>query len=63
VAGWKTGGERVENKIVLEKDEVSELIEITVEEGGINQKPGTSAPPSDQPEVEPVPVPTIQEIC
>lgn len=63
VAGWKTGGERVENKIVLEKDEVPELIEITVEEGGITQKPGTSAPPSDQPEVEPVPVPTIQEIC
>lgn len=62
VVGWKRDGGRIETTVVLERDEVVELVGITVESGDITVDPGDSLQPI--PPAKPaVPVPVLKEEC
>jgi hypothetical protein len=63
VVGWKPNGDRIDVTVELEKTEVPELIEISVEEGPITVEPGASIQPPVGYQKMPVPVPVIKEEC
>ena len=55
-------GSVLENTIELEKNQVPELLSITVESGPVTLTPGELLSP-EKPEQTPVPVPVIKEVC
>ena len=62
VIGWDVNGNEEEDLITLAKDEVPELISITVEEGPVTLEPGEVIEPQE-PDKSPVPIPVIKEVC
>ena len=63
VIGWGENGNLIENKIELAKNEVPELIGITVEEGPITVNPGDALSPPEGDKKPAVPVPVLREVC
>jgi hypothetical protein len=63
VVGWDKNGTRIDNSVVLEKNETPELIEITVEEGPVTVEPGEGIEPPDSERKPAVPIPVIREEC
>lgn len=59
---WDDAGNEIANTIDLAKNEVPELIGITVENGPLTLKPGEMLTPSD-PDAVPIPIPVIKELC
>ena len=53
----------IEDKIGLAKNEVAELIGITVEEGPVTVNPGDALSPPDGDKKPSVPVPVIRDVC
>lgn len=62
LVGWDAAGTLLRNTVVLAKNEVPELIGITVESGPITVDPGSAIKPP-QPGPPPVPVPVLLEEC
>lgn len=62
VVGWDSDGNRIETTIELAKNEVPELIGITVENGPVTIDPGDMLNPQE-PSAVPVPIPVIREVC
>jgi hypothetical protein len=62
VVGWDIAGNEILTTIDLRKNEVPELIGITVENGPITLAPGEMLNP-DEPDSVPVPVPVIKAVC
>ena len=62
VAGWDQENNRTKGTVVLERDEVVELIGITVEVGPISVEPGQDLQPETSTKVG-VPVPVLREEC
>jgi hypothetical protein len=62
LVGWDAAGNLFENTINLNKNEVPELIGITVESGPITLDPGELLAP-EEPDATPVPIPVIREVC
>ena len=63
VVGWDSNGNLIEDKIGLAKNEVAELIGITVEEGPVTVNPGDALSPPDGDKKPSVPVPVIRDVC
>lgn len=62
VVGWDKDGVRLDNTVELERDEVVELIGITVEAGPVTVDAGESLQPKP-PKKPAVPVPVLKEEC
>lgn len=59
--GWDEVGNEIANIVELNKNEVPELIGITVENGPITLRPGELLEPANQ--AVAVPIPVIKEVC
>jgi len=62
LVGWDEAGGRIDQKVVLKRYEVPELIGISVEEGPVTLDPGEAIRPQ-LPKKPPVPVPVAKEVC
>ncbi len=62
LVGWDDNGNKVENIVELQKNEVPELIGITVENGPVTLAPGELLSPEDTDAVA-IPIPVIKEVC
>ena len=62
LVGWDQDGNPISTTIALAKNEVPELIGITVESGEITLDPGDMLNPVN-PEATPIPIPVIKEMC
>jgi len=64
LVGWHANGNVIETTVTLERDQVPELIGITVESGPVTINPALlgviSPPPLDSP---PIPIPVLKEEC
>jgi hypothetical protein len=62
VVGWDRDGNFAEDRVSLARDEVPQVISITVEDGPITLDPGEWIEPVE-PGRSPVPIPVIREVC
>ncbi|MBU2876693.1 putative baseplate assembly protein [Aliiglaciecola lipolytica] len=62
LVGWDSAGNEIPNTVTLQKNEVPELIAITVENGPITLSPGEIISPTESDAIA-VPVPVIKEVC
>ncbi|GAB2708158.1 putative baseplate assembly protein [Aliiglaciecola aliphaticivorans] len=62
LVGWDAAGNEISNTVNLQKNEVPELIGITVENGAVTLNPGEMIMPSKTDAIA-VPVPVIKDVC
>jgi len=62
LAGWTDDGSRIDETVALARNEMPELIGITVESGPVTVDPGTLLAPAPL-DLAPVPIPVLRDVC